>query len=61
MNKLFNCMTEQYSPALMSKFYLIRAGVNQYVWFDSYESAHKYLLSEWVDSRFANEIATPAN
>jgi len=61
MRKDFTLITENYSPVLMSKFYLVHAGINQYVWFDDYDSAFNYLLSPWIDSRFAKEVITKSN
>jgi hypothetical protein len=52
--------TYEYSPALMSKYYLVHAGINNYAWFDTYDQAHAYLLSKWVDRRIATEVFTPA-
>ena len=60
MRKDYELMTQEYNAALMDKFYLVRAGVNQYVWFRNYESARDYLLSPWVDARFSREVVTPA-
>lgn len=51
--------TYEYSPVLMSKYYLVHAGVNNYAWFDNYAEAHSYLFSKWVDSRTAKEVITP--
>jgi len=54
-------VTEQYSPSLMDKHYLVHANINEYVWFDNYDDAHDYLFSKWVDRRIATEVITPAN
>ena len=52
--------TKQYSAVLMDNHYLVHAGINQYVWFSTYEEANQYLMSNWVDSRIATEVITPA-
>ena len=53
-------ITYEYSPVLMSKYYLVHAGINHYVWFDTYTEAHSYLFSKLVDKRFSREIFNPA-
>lgn len=52
--------TENYSPVLMEKYYLVHACINEYAWFDSYDEAHEFLFSKWVDRRIAREVITPA-
>ncbi len=52
--------TEQYSPNLMANHYLVHASIREYVWFETYDEARDYLMSEWVDHRIATEIYTPA-
>ena len=59
MKKEFEFITEDYRPNLMNKYYLVHSGIKQFVWFMDYESAFNYLLSPWVDSRFAREVITP--
>ena len=60
MRKQFELITQKYNPALMAKFYLVHAGISQYVWFRDYESARDYLFSPWVDARLSREVITPA-
>jgi hypothetical protein len=45
--------TSEYSPILMEKNYLIRSGLKKYLWFRSFEDAHKYWITENHDYRFA--------
>ena len=52
--------TENYSPVLMEKYYLVHAYINEYAWFDNYDEAHEFLFSKWVDHRIAREVITPA-
>jgi len=51
--------TENYSPVLMEKYYLVHAYVNEYAWFDNYADADKFLFSKWVDRRIATDVITP--
>ena len=53
-------ITENFSPVLMEKYYLVHAYVNNYAWFNTYDDAHEYLFSRWVDRRFAAEVIAPA-
>jgi hypothetical protein len=54
-------ITYEYSPALMSKYYLVHAGINNYAWFDNYQEALSFMLSGNIDPRFSQEISSPAN
>jgi hypothetical protein len=51
--------TEQFSPVLMERFYLVHADINRYEWFEDYSEAHDYLMGKWVDRRIANQVFTP--
>jgi hypothetical protein len=53
--------TEQFSPLLMERFYLVHADINRYEWFSGYSEAHDYLMSKWVDRRIATKVITPTN
>jgi hypothetical protein len=52
--------TYAFHPELMSKYYLVHAYMNEYVWFETYDDAHDFLFSKWVDNRFAKEVIVPA-
>lgn len=51
--------TEQYSPVLMEQYYLVHAGINDYVWFDTFDQAIDFLHSLWVDSRITTQVQIP--
>ena len=52
--------TSKFDSNLMDKYYLVRAGVNQYVWFANYREALSFMLSGNIDQRFSQEISSPA-
>lgn len=51
--------TKKYSPVLMEQYYLVHAGINDYVWFDTFDQAIDFLHSKWVDSRIATQVQIP--
>jgi len=53
--------TSDYYSSFMNKYYLVRASMNEYVWFDYSEDAHDFLHSKWVDNRFATQVIAPVN
>lgn len=53
-------ITSEYDPNMMDKYYLIRAGISQYVWFDNYREALSFMLSGNIDPRFEQKVVSPA-
>jgi hypothetical protein len=51
--------TSKYYSSFMSKYYLVHANVNEYVWFDNLGDAHDFLHSKWVDNRIAKQVFAP--
>lgn len=51
--------TEQHSPTLIQTHYSVHFGIGSYAWFETYDEAHDFLFSKWVDNRFAKEVVVP--
>lgn len=55
-------ITDYFSPSLMDKYYLVRASMYQYAWFNNFKDANDFLFNQdWLDTRFATNVFSPSN